>query len=538
MDNILIVDDEPGITRLCKRVLESPELKVFTVSNAQQALEMMKAESFCVVLTDLRMPGMRGDELLKEITTLYPQTSVIIITGQATIESAIETLKNGAADYIAKPFSVDELISTVHKCVELNHLKRREGVLQGTLYLYQFYQEVEQCRSEKELLEFVFQSIAKTLKADTGSLFIFSSEKEKLVPVACCGASGLAADEISAEGNVVGWVAKNMQAVLIQDGFANLPQFENTRVRKEIVSSIVAPLVSRESLLGVICVNRIAGLTETPFDQYDIESIKIFTMHAALILGALRHQLALEELNKLKSEFVSNVSHELRTPLMSINGALELINDYAAPYMKDNKIPIFMDVISRNAKRMHNLISDLLDFSRIETNRLVLHCQPFSIKSAIEETLQDLKSKADAKGVEISVALDDAEAEIIADRERVIQVLINLVDNAIKFTPGCGKISVSCNYEKPDHLVMTVADSGIGIPREKHAKIFQEFYQVDGSASRQQTGFGLGLAIVKSIVQEHDGDISVESEVGAGSRFIVRLPRRCRQDKQCGEVKE
>lgn len=533
---VLIIDDEDGILDLCRRVLGRDGYTVVTANRGEKAIEIIAKESFDLVLSDLKMPGLDGIELLKKVKAISPNTEVIIITGQATIETAIESIKNGAYDYILKPFNISELLTAAEKCIEYGQLRRRESVFRETTYLYQLAQEMTKSKNERDMLGFMLERMAKALSADSGTIFMFISEKESLIPMADYGGLNPSlGTELKLGERIAGWVAEKREPLLIQDGFDNTPQFRGIDPRHEIVSSMVVPLIHQDMLLGVVCLNRFAAYTNYQFTPHDLDSLKIFVLHATMIIAALRHRQALHDLDELKSEFMANVSHELRTPLMAIGGALELLAGYALPLLKDEKAKMFLDLISRNTDRMRFLVNDLLDFSRMETKRIKIFKMAFDLPAVTREAIQDLHLKADEKKITLTLQHGFPQhLSITADRERIKQVMLNLISNAIKFTHEGGWVTIGCSIGSDTGVHITVADSGIGIPQDKLEKIFEKFYQVDGSVSRNQAGFGLGLAIVKSIVDAHDGRIWAESEPEKGTVFHIVLPSCCSVPEQAG----
>jgi len=526
MHKILVIDDEAGIQELCQRVLIQEGHAVKTASSGEEGLEILAKEGFDLVLSDLRMPGIDGIKLLKKIKETNPETEVIIVTGQATIETAIEALKGGAFDYILKPFNISELISASKKCLDYAKLKRQENVFRETTYLYQLAQEALKTKSEKALLEFILTRMVKSLNADAGSVFIVIPGQCRLVPMAVYGDfSKDKESEMKVGEKIAGWVADKRTPLLIQDGLESFEQFKKLISRPEIVSAVVSPIVNQGMLLGVVCLNRFKYQTNYVFTDHDLESVQVFVFHTALIITAMRNQLAAIELDNLKTEFLANVSHELRTPLMAISGAMELLMVFAKALIDNEKGRMFLDMISRNIERMRYLVNDLLDFSRMETGIIKVLREPFDICQVIRETAQDLVVRAGEK--QITVQCDNSSGEkmdIMADRERIKQVLINLIINSIKFTANGGVVRVGCYAKNGSDVEFYVKDNGIGIPEDKFDKIFEKFYQVDGSVSRVQQGFGLGLAIVKAIIDAHGGKITVESEINKGSSFTVKLP--------------
>ncbi|MBN1823694.1 MAG: response regulator [Endomicrobiales bacterium] len=521
---ILIIDDEQGILDLCKRILEQEGYFVEVSDDGYKAIDIMSESPFDLVLTDLCMPGIDGLELLRKVKATWPQTEVIIFTGQATIETAVESLKGGAFDYVLKPFNILDLLTTVHKCLEHTRLRRGEKIFRETTYFYQLAEEVAGNKTENELLSFILERMCKTLYSDSGSIYMALDDTEKLVPMAVYGGSKARAhEEIRIGERIAGWVASVRKPMLLQNGLQQYPQFKDLPIRKEVVSSMVCPLIHRETLLGIVCLTRFSYLTNYQFSDKDLESLQIFIMHATLIITAMRHRHAHAELDNLKSEFMANVSHELRTPLMAVTGAIELLNDHAKSLVETEKGKMFLDLINRNIERMRYLVNDLLDFSRMERGGLKLLVRPMDLYQAVVESIQDLSERAKEKEIKIENLMSSEKCEIQADKERIKQVLANLITNAIKFTNSGGSVKLDCK-KSGDDIIISVEDSGIGIPKDKLEKVFEKFFQVDGSVSRAQAGFGIGLAIVKSVVEAHAGRAWVESESGRGSKFFVQLP--------------
>ncbi len=523
-DKILIVDDEFTVIELLERVLKEARYDYVSATTSEKALELLADETFDLVLLDVKMPHISGIEILKRIKASYPHTSVIMMTGFVSTETAIESLRNGAYDYVTKPFNFDELVLILKNCLEHNRLRRQETIFRETTHLYQLAQELTKIQSEKNLLQSILECTVKTLTADAGSIFMYVPEKHELVSMAAIGHKHNMEMEIKVGEKVVGWVAEKQQPLLIQNGFRNQPQFKDFPVRREIVSSMIAPLMNQDALLGVVCLDRFVNQTDYEFTHHDLESLQFFALHATLIVTTLRQHQALKQLDELKSEFIANVSHELRTPLMAITGAVELLNSSASVNASIEKTKMFHELINRNADRMGRLVNELLDYSRIETKRLKLHTSTFDLKALIDESLQDFELSAKEKRITLSADCPCPVTAVYADRERVKQLVTNLINNAIKFTPEEGAITVNYKDDDKEHILITVADTGIGIPEDQLGKIFDKFYQVDGSAERQHAGFGLGLAIVKSIVEAHNGTIRVESILSKGTTFFVRIP--------------
>jgi PAS domain S-box-containing protein len=236
-----------------------------------------------------------------------------------------------------------------------------------------------------------------------------------------------------------------------------------------------------------------------------------------------RYERRLKELDKMKSDFVSNVSHELRTPLTSIKGSVDNMLDGLTGQLNEKQIR-YLARIKSNADRLSRLINDLLDLSRIEAGRVEVRAATLPLNALAGEVAEQLKPLAAEKLIQIEVPASDPEVTVWADRDKVTQVLMNLIGNAIKFTPQNGRVTVAIEKNGADYIQISIADNGPGIVQEEANKIFAKFYQVDNIDRQKPKGSGLGLAISKALVELHGGKIWVESAVGRGSTFYFTLP--------------
>jgi two-component system phosphate regulon sensor histidine kinase PhoR len=232
----------------------------------------------------------------------------------------------------------------------------------------------------------------------------------------------------------------------------------------------------------------------------------------------------MKKLERVRSEFLGNVSHELRTPIFSLQGFLETLLDGAVDDPAVNRD--FLEKAHKHAGRLNALLNDLIEISRIESGEMKMSFRFMPLMDLLQEVCDEMASAASKK--RLTLSLDPGECSddmVYADRERLKQVMINLLDNAIKYTEEGGSITVSAHREGTEEVSVEVADTGSGIPGEHLDRIFERFYRVDKDRSREVGGTGLGLAIVKHIVEAHRGTIRVESVVGKGSRFMFTLRR-------------
>jgi two-component system phosphate regulon sensor histidine kinase PhoR len=233
----------------------------------------------------------------------------------------------------------------------------------------------------------------------------------------------------------------------------------------------------------------------------------------------------LRRLETIRKDFVANVSHELRTPLTSIKGYVEALLDGA----KDDPAAAgnFLDIILNQSNRLNLILEDLLELSKIESGSVHFKQEPIDLCPLIDRTITMIKTLADKKRHRLLLSVDPALPPVEGDEERLAQVLTNLLDNAVKYTPTGGTITVGARFApaSADRMIdLSVADTGIGIPEPDRPRVFERFYRVDKARSRELGGTGLGLAIVKHLVEGLSGQVWVEATHPHGSRFVVRLP--------------
>jgi two-component system phosphate regulon sensor histidine kinase PhoR len=244
------------------------------------------------------------------------------------------------------------------------------------------------------------------------------------------------------------------------------------------------------------------------------------------VLGAIAvfHDITrLKRLEKVRQDFVANVSHELRTPLTTIKGYAETLLDGA---LKEEVAFQFVQVINRHADRLTKIVEDLLTLSKIESKEFGLKPERLLVSESINSTLDVVKEEARKKGISISWSESSPSLFIIADRKELEQVLINLLDNAIKYGREGGHIKIEVNESPNAEIRVSIQDDGIGIPKEDLPRIFERFYRVDKGRSKELGGTGLGLSIVKHIIQAHGGQVWAESQIGKGSTFYFTLPKQ------------
>jgi len=233
----------------------------------------------------------------------------------------------------------------------------------------------------------------------------------------------------------------------------------------------------------------------------------------------------LRRIDEMKSEFISVASHELRTPLAAIKNSVQLILSGKTGALNETQAK-FLSMADRNITRLTNILNDLLNLSKIESGKIEMKIEELDLRPPIEFILSSLKPQADSKSIQLIMEAPEKLPMVYGDREKIEQIMINLVGNGLKFTPAGGRISVAVKLQdgERNNLAVSVQDTGMGIPPDQLEKVFDRFYQVEGSLNRSVGGTGLGLAITKGLVESLQGKIWVESEIGKGTTFTFTLP--------------
>jgi signal transduction histidine kinase len=318
-----------------------------------------------------------------------------------------------------------------------------------------------------------------------------------------------------------------IQIADIADTSAYAPRMRTLLARFGFRASLAVPLLREDRIIGGLVVRRKSA---GEFRPEVIELLKTFATQSALAIQNARLFREIEDkgrqieaANRHKSEFLANMSHELRTPLNAIIGFSEVLLDPALQVSDEERTQFLTDVLS-SGKHLLGLINEVLDLAKVEAGKMELQIEPALLQDVIEAVSNTMRSLAVKKSIDLRAEYDEGLAPIPMDGARIKQVLLNLVGNAVKFTPETGKIWVRAAAENGE-VQIEVSDTGPGIPPEDQERIFLEFQQVGRDAGKPQ-GTGLGLALAKKFVEMHGGKIWVESEVGKGSTFTFTLPLR------------
>lgn len=408
--------------------------------------------------------------------------------------------------------------------------------LRGMAALVDMAKQVTGNLKLRSVLQTTVQTIKGLLGARASTITMLSENAAELVVVAAAGADPEAVGKARmklGEG-VSGQVVRAAKLLYIRDAHGE-PDF---LFFDEVVRSLlVVPLIIRDRAIGTMTVD---SAQPNAFSESDIQLMMIAAAQVSVAIANARLFEALEERaaelaaayeelkesDRLKDELVQNVSHELRTPLTFVKGYVDLLMEGEMGLVTPHQQEALL-IVAEKTDEITRLIEDIITLQRIDAGNLQL--EKVSLAEMIKTAVASHTLVADKKGMRIAPQIPDGIADLaFVDKQRINQVLDNIIGNALKFSPDGGIITVTL-FEEGDMIGIAVSDQGVGVPEDKRERIFERFYQVDGSARRRFGGTGVGLAIVKRIVDAHQGHIWVESEVREGSTFFITLPKAARQ---------
>ncbi len=483
---VLVVDDEQDIREGSQRILARAGFSVLTAERGDAALNILESDAVSIVLLDLKMPGIDGMEVLDRICKQPNPPLVIVITGFATVETAIEAMKRGAYDFIPKPFDPEQLRIVVNRAEEKIRLEREKASLDA-----ERRRTLADLGTEKSRLRTIVESLPD------GMLVTNADARVVLVNPAFCHLVGLSFE------NGIGKPVEDC-----------IPDKELCRLVREISTG------------------RHVDFEDLPAVEFELENGKFLLARGQPVLGEHRECLGavvnvvditgLKSLDRLKSEFVAKVSHELRSPLATIHEQLaHVLNDMVGEAFKSDKHMLAR--AKEKTQGLIRLIGDLLDLSRIEEGEICHEPKPVELTQLLDEIVRFLRDRAEARKQTLELSIGGHLPPVTADPIGLESIFGNLISNAINYTPERGKIRVLADVSGI-YARVRVVDNGFGIEARHLEKIFERFYRVKDDNTRYITGTGLGLPIVKGLVESIGGVVHVESTPGEGSTFEVRLP--------------
>ncbi|MCJ7539514.1 MAG: response regulator [Desulfobacterales bacterium] len=477
---ILLVDDEADLREVLDISLSDSGYNVLTAENSTQALNILNDNDIPVVITDIKMPGIDGIELLRKIKSKNPETEVIMLTGHGDLELAIKSLKHEATDFITKPINDDALEMALQRAFEKIQMRQKLKEYDRNRAMYDVF--INELIQEDVMIigsDYRVLDINETLLATLGL------ERKEAVGRYCYEITHRLTTPCSGEDH----------KCPLKETFMTRKPTKETHIHKDkdnknVHYSISAyPLFENGEIIGAIELSR--DITA------DINTRQ-----------AMMQQDKLASIGRLSA----GVAHEINNPLTTILTTAMLIQEDIDP---DNPMYEELETITNETLRCRKIVASLLDFAR-QTKPAKKH---YNINDIITECVGLTRKQAEFKDVQILKALSEKVPELLLDKEQIQQALINLILNATDATDPGGKITVSTAFSPGNQFVnIKVSDTGKGIAAEVVDKIFEPFF------TTREIGTGLGLAITHGIIGRHGGDIRVQSRPGQGTTFTIRLP--------------
>ena len=479
MVRVLVVEDEANIREMIALNLRLTGMEAVEAESAEAALPLLAKKPGCdAAILDVMLPGMNGFSLCETIRRTDQKIGIIILSAKGPEQDKIRGLSIGADDYMTKPFSVSELLARVEA------LCRR----------------VHRAESEEE------QDPAKEL-----GMAVYRTESGEVV-MAACYLVPYAAEDVAALRLVTSLTLIERQ---IQNAFfASLVVVAAILIFSIMsglyfVRSIVVPLGQVERIAADIARGEFDVRLPVSGDARD---------EVDRLRGTINRMAeGLEETEKMKNEFISSVSHELRTPLTSIRGWVETLRTLDDP--TDENYRKGLEIINNETGRLYNMVEELLDFSRLQNGRLRMECRPLDLVAELTDAVLFCEARIQREGLILSYTEPEEMIPVYADPDRLRQVFINILDNAIKYSAPGGRITVKL-WAGEYKAFVEILDQGRGIPPEDLENVKTKFYK----GSNAVRGSGIGLALVDSIMTALDGTMDIQSTLGRGTVVTLGLP--------------
>ncbi len=512
---LLVVDDDDVDRMAVRRALAATALRadIEEATTAEAALAALKGRRFDCVLLDNRLPGHSGLEFIREARRLGVDAPVVMLTGQNDPEIAVAQMKGGAVDFLPKgtadgSLSADRLEAVIRAAVRVHRAERalHAGQAWASTALRSIGDAVvtTDAHGRVTFLNRAAEELTgRTMSNATGYALANVAD---VVPE---GGEGPALHERLAQV-LAGRTAVSQADMVLRgaDGRRVPVDARVARIRADRVEG--AP---PGAAVGAVLVLR--DITDRKAAERALEAARA---------DADRARMEAEAANRAKSEFLATMSHELRTPLNAIGGFTQLIADGIYGPLLPKQVEA-LDRIKRAQELLLGLINAVLDFAKVQAGSLRLAVTDFDVQHVLDDVRPLVVPQMLAKALALDVRVDKRVAPVRAraDRDKVQQIVLNLLSNATKFTPRGGRVTLAWAVEG-DHVCVTISDTGIGIPAERLDVIFEPFVQLGSDRTTIGQGTGLGLAISRDLARSMGGDLTAASEVGVGSTFTLIVP--------------
>jgi len=549
--NILIVDDRPDKLLVYRTVLEDLQQNLYTAASGDDALRQVLEHDFALILLDVNMPGLDGLETAALIRgrKKSAHTPIILVTADYGDEPRMaKAYSLGAVDYIASPVVPEILRAKVKVFVEL-YLLAEQAKRQAQERIALVEEKAAREAAERASRRLAFLAEASATLVSSLDLEATLRELARLAVPRFADVSivSLLSADGQAKRHEMAWLVGEAGAPLLSASLSELGEAlldevvarvqwsgKSETIERDPASPAsriplprglsahaltVVPLVVRGRRLGVLTLGLESASRNFEADTHAMVA-ELASRGATALDNALLFRKIQDE-DQRKNEFLAMLAHELRNPLAPISNAVHIlrVSDGDA-----GKLAWARELIARQLKQLVRLVDDLLDVSRITRGKIELKIESVDVEQVIQEAIETSRPGIDAQRHTLSLQLPNVPLQVRGDYARVAQILSNVLNNAAKYTPRGGRVSLSATNEDGE-AVFRIRDSGVGIPQEFLSSIFDPFTQVDRSLARSHGGLGIGLTLVRRLVEMQNGSVTVRSEGrNRGSEFTVRLP--------------
>ena len=532
---VLLVEDNDDDVLLIQESLSETKISIARAERLSSALEQLAKGGFDAVLLDLSLPDSQGLDTIGRVHSQAPAVPIVVLTGLNDEEAAVKAVERGAQDYLIKGqvdghLLVRSLRYAIQRHKAEESLKKRNREL---LVLRKISETILGTLDLKIVLDQILEQAMLSGSFDLGNIRLLDSSGESLEVAVVRGYRD--------PNNVLSHrklsrTAEAAQSTHFRGLIFEQPCIEEhvqtctglKTIKKEGVESFVqVPVRAEGEVLGII---QLASRTPRSFSDEEVRLLEtignqmgIAVQRAQLYEETRRQASELERASKLQADFTAMIAHDLRSPLMNITGVAEVMIEGMFGDVTDEQKK-WLERIQANGRTLVDLVSDFLDFSKLESGYVEVKQERIDLSDLIQKTIENFRVLARKKGISISDAVDLSLPAVHADPRRVDQVLSNLLSNAIKFTGEAGQTEVGAVLADASQVKVWVKDNGVGIPADEIGQLFQKYRQGGNAKRSSGQGTGLGLVICKMIVEAHGGKIWVESQPGQGSTFFFSLP--------------
>lgn len=524
--NILVVDDDVIVTSALKTLFKVEGIKNFvTFNNPVEAVEYLKKNKPCVIVSDFMMPQMNGLEFLTEAKKLYPDVSMILLTGYADKENAIRAINEvGLYRYIEKPWDNDDLLINIKNGIERSYLVEKLN------------EKISELEVANEKLEDYSNNLEKLVEERTKSLAVANMKLSGIIENCADGIilldkDGRINDINPACENLIGYSKKSVEG----KAFVEFVEFETLAARQKFIDGNgFLPLLGADN--SDVLVKDLFIVNSLSTDRTPVEinfALCSLDSEERQYVGVIRDVQTRKEAEKLRDDFIATLTHDLRTPLLAAIQTLKFFLEGAMGALGDQQKLLLSTMLQSNEDLL-GLVNALLEVYRFESGKLSLCKTNFPVKNLVNQCFEEIKPLADAKNLTLELVFETSENPVIyADRGELKRVIINLCGNAVNYTNKGGEIKIILK-EKEDDIIFSVIDNGNGIPKEDIPHLFKRFSQ--GTSKKRSTGTGLGLYLSRQIIEAHNGKIWVDSKIDKGSEFSFLLTDVVTTEKERQEI--